>query len=63
MNCKDTQTRLRRNILTVWYKSMEFQRMGHYHLIYMKAKDVGWKENHGVQTIGIEDSKGSTQID
>jgi len=42
---------------------MEFQRMGHYHLIYMKAKDVGWKENHGVQTIGIEDSKGSTQID
>jgi len=49
--------------LTVWYKSMEFQRTGRYHLIYLKAKDVGWKENHGVQTIGIEDSEESIQID
>jgi len=60
---KDTQTRLRRNVLTAWYKSMEFQRTGCYHLIYMKAKDVGWKENHGVQTNDIEDSQGSIQID
>jgi hypothetical protein len=42
---------------------MEFQRTGGYHLIYMKAKDVGLKENHGVQTIGIEDSQGSIRID
>ena len=63
MNWKGTQTSLRRNILTVWYKSMEFQRTGRYHLIYLKAKDVGWKENHGVQTIGIEDSEESIQID
>jgi hypothetical protein len=42
---------------------MEFQGTRHYHLIYTKAKDVGWKENHGIQTIGIEDFQGSIQID
>jgi hypothetical protein len=23
--------------------------------MYMKAEELGWKENHGIETIGIED--------
>jgi hypothetical protein len=33
---------------------MEFQRTERYYLMYMKTKDLGWKEN---QNIGIEDSQ------
>jgi len=36
---------------------MEFQRTGHYDMTYMKTKDLGWKETHGIQNIGIEDSQ------
>ena len=25
----------------------------------MKKKELGWKKNHGIQNIGIEDSKGN----
>jgi hypothetical protein len=35
---------------------IEFQRTGSYDLMYMKTKELGWKENHGIQNIGIEDS-------
>jgi len=28
-------------------------------LMYMKTKELGWKENQGIQNIGIEDSKGN----
>jgi hypothetical protein len=31
--------------------------------MYMKAKQLGWKENHGIQNIGIEDSQGNIIID
>jgi hypothetical protein len=34
---------------------MEFQRTGRYDLMYMKTKELGWKENNGVQNTGIED--------
>jgi hypothetical protein len=40
----------------------EFQRTGRYDLMYMKAKELGWKENHGIQNIGIEDSQGNIII-
>jgi hypothetical protein len=30
-------------------KIIEFQRTGHYVLMYMKTKELGWKENHGIQ--------------
>ena len=40
-------------------KFMEFQRMGHYELMDMKTKELGWKENHGIQNIDFEDSKGN----
>jgi hypothetical protein len=44
-------------------KIMEFQRIGHYDLMYMKTKELGWKENHGIQNIDIEDSQGNIIID
>jgi hypothetical protein len=39
-------------------KIKEFQRTGCYDLRYMKTKEVGWKENQGIQNIGTEDPKG-----
>ena len=38
---------------------IEFQRTGHYDLMYMKTKELGWKETQGIQNIGIEDSQGN----
>ena len=38
---------------------MGFQRTGHYDLMYMKTKELGWKETQGIQNIGIEDSQGN----
>jgi hypothetical protein len=29
----------------------------------MKTKELGWKENHGIQTIAIEDSLGNIIVD
>jgi len=37
---------------------MEFQRTGHYDLMYMKTKELGWKETQGIPNIGIEGSRG-----
>ena len=34
---------------------MEFQRKGHYDLMYVKTKELSWKEYHGIQNIGIRD--------
>ena len=35
---------------------MEFHRTGHYDLMYIKTKELGWKDTQGIQNIGIEDS-------
>jgi len=35
----------------------EFQRTGHYDLMYMKTKELGWKETQGIHNISIEDSQ------
>ena len=35
----------------------EFQRRGRYDLMYMKTKELGWKETQGIKNIGIEDSQ------
>jgi hypothetical protein len=40
---------------------MEFQRTGRYDLMYMKTKELGWK-NQGIQNIGIKDSQGNRII-
>jgi hypothetical protein len=42
---------------------MEFHRTGHYNLMYMKTKELGWKKTHGIQNIGIEDSQGNRIVD
>jgi hypothetical protein len=36
---------------------MQYQRTGRYYLMYMKTKELGWKETQGIQNIGIEDSQ------
>ena len=42
---------------------MEFHRTGRYDLMYMKTKELGWKENQGIQNIGIEDSQVNRIVD
>ena len=42
---------------------MEFQRTGHYDLMYMKTKELCWKETQGIQNIRIKDSQGNRIID
>jgi len=42
---------------------MDFQRPGRYGLMYMKTKELGWKEAQGIQNIGIKDSQGSRIVD
>jgi len=42
---------------------MEFHRTGCYDLMYMKTKEVGWKETQGIRNIGIEDSQGNRIVD
>jgi hypothetical protein len=41
---------------------MEFQKAGLYDLMYMKTKELGWKETQDIQNIGIEDSQGNRII-
>jgi len=40
---------------------MEFQRTGCYDLIYMKTKELGWKETQRIQNIGTEYSQGNVE--
>jgi hypothetical protein len=42
---------------------MEFQRRGSYDLMYMKTKELGWKQTQGIQNIGNEDSQGNRIFD
>jgi hypothetical protein len=42
---------------------MEFHRTGRYDLMYMKTKELGWKETQGIQNISIEDSHGNRIVD
>jgi hypothetical protein len=42
---------------------IEYQRTGRYDLMYMKTKELGWKENHWIQNIGIEESQGNIITD
>jgi hypothetical protein len=42
---------------------MEMQRTERYDLMYMKTKELGWKETQGIQNIGIEDSQVKRIVD
>ncbi|PNF37368.1 hypothetical protein B7P43_G17444 [Cryptotermes secundus] len=61
---KRTTDRAKKEYLeTICNEIMEFQRTGRYDLMYMKTKELGWKENHGIQNIGITDSQGNRIVD
>ena len=40
---------------------MKFLKTGRYALMRMKTKELGWKD-HGIQTIGMKDSREYTSI-
>ena len=42
---------------------MEFHKTVRYDLMYMKTKELGWKDTQGIQNIGIEDSQGNRIVD
>ena len=42
---------------------IEFHRTGRYDLMYMKTKELGWKETQGIQNIGIEESQRNRRVD
>jgi hypothetical protein len=37
---------------------MDFQRTGRYDLVYMKTKEVGWKETQGIKILASKTPKG-----
>jgi hypothetical protein len=43
-------------------KIREFQKRGLCNLRHKKTKEPRWKENHGIQNIGTEDSIGKRQV-
>ena len=47
----------KRNILRKCNEIMEFQRTGHCDMMYMKTKELGWKETHRIKNIDIKDSQ------
>jgi hypothetical protein len=47
----------------ICHKIMEFQGRGPYDLMYMKMKELGCKENHEIQNVGIEHTQGNIIID
>jgi hypothetical protein len=50
-------------IESICNETIVFQITEHYDLMCMKTKELGWKENHGMQNIAIKDSHGNTIID
>ena len=42
---------------------IDFHRTGRYDMMYMKTKELGWKETQGIHNIGIEDSQGNRIVD
>jgi len=49
----------KKNILRTYVCDYGIQRTGHYDLMYLKTKELGWKETQGILNIGIEDSQGN----
>jgi hypothetical protein len=42
---------------------MEFQRTERYDLMYMKTKELGWKETKGIRNIGFKDYQGNRIVE
>jgi len=51
------------NLENICNKIMELQRTGRYYLMYMKTKELGWKETQGIQNIDIEVSRGNRIVE
>jgi len=48
---------------SIWHDVLEFQRTGHYDLMYMKTNELGWKENHGIQNSGTGHATGQITVE
>ena len=58
---RDTEIAKKEYLENIWNEIMEYQRTGRYDLMYMKTKELGWKETQGIQNIGNEDSQGNSR--
>jgi hypothetical protein len=58
-----TDNAKKENLDSICDEIIEFQRTGRYDLMYMKTNELGWKENHGIQNVGIEHSQGNIITD
>ena len=48
---------------SIWHDVLEFQRTGHYDLMYTKTNELGWKENHGIHNTGTEQATGHITVE
>ena len=53
----------KRNILKIYVTKLWNFKERRYDLMYIKTKELGWKENQGIQNIGIEDSQGNRIVE
>jgi len=60
---KATENAKKEYLGNIFNEIMEFQRTVCYDLIYMKIKELGWKETKVIQNIGIEGSQGNRIIE
>lgn len=58
-----TDTAKKEYLESICDKIMGFERTGYGDLMYMKTKELNWKENHGIQKTNVEDSQGNTKVD
>ena len=47
----------------IYNEVMEYERTGRYDLMYMKTKQLGWKETQGIQNVDVEDSQGNRIVE
>jgi hypothetical protein len=60
---RGTDKEKKENFERICDEIMEFQRTGYCDLMYMKTKEIGLKEHHGIRTIGIEVSQGKVIVE
>jgi len=58
-----TENARKEHLENICNEIMEMPRTGRYDLMYMKTKELGWKETQEIQNIGIEDSQGNRIVD
>ena len=60
---RDTENVKKEYLQNACTEIMEFHRTGRHDLMYMKTKELGWKETQGIQNVGIEDSQWNRIVD